>query len=150
MARYRLRLLLYGLLISAVSLPSVVARGQDAGPPLISQADEVRFAAKVHPEIVRRYGGEYRDSEIAEYVRQVGMRLVHAHGDQGYRFHFTVLDSPDVFAFAQGGGYIYISRAMLSLASKEDELAAVLAHEIAHVFARHGSHAQLLAVALQA
>lgn len=56
-------------------------------------------------------------------------------------YHFLILDTPEINAFAAPGGFIFISRGMINLCSNEDELAAVLAHEIAHVQLQHGLQA---------
>ncbi|MDH3515172.1 MAG: M48 family metalloprotease, partial [Gammaproteobacteria bacterium] len=61
----------------------------------------------------------------------------HSHRSQ-LKYHFTVLDGPEVNAFALPGGYIYITRGILAYINSEAELAAVLGHEIGHVTARHG------------
>lgn len=133
---------LFGALFVAALFAVGHAIAQDAERPLVSPAVEARIAAQQHPQILQRFGGEYQDRQLALYIEEVGRRLVRAHGAQGFRFQFWVVDSPDAFAFTQTGGYVYISRSMLALANSEDELAAVLAHEIAHVFARHGAERQ--------
>ena len=65
-------------------------------------------------------------------------------------YRFTVLDSSDINAFALPGGYIFINRGLMSYLSSEEELAAVLAHEIGHVTARHSvrqySQSQLMSI----
>ena len=100
---------------------------------------DIRAAQRLHPTILSRYGGLYPDRRLARYVDAVGQALVRTQPGVWCDFHFTVLDSPGTFAFAHAGCYIYISRGMVALANSEDELAAVLAHEIAHVLARHGA-----------
>lgn len=100
---------------------------------------DIRAAARLHPLILSRYGGAYSDRRLALYVDKVGQALVQTQPDVPYDFRFTVLDSPGTFAFTHAGGYVYISRGMVALANSEDELAAVLAHEIAHVLSRHGA-----------
>lgn len=79
----------------------------------------------------------YADTGLTDYVNAVGQKLV-AHSDSPKEnFTFTVLDSPDINAFATPGAYIYINRGLITYLSSEAQLAAVLAHEIAHVTARH-------------
>ena len=131
------RALLGALFLAAAFAPAGAAWAQVRLAP--SPVMEARIAAEQHAEILRRFGGEYRDPELTAYVRAVGQALIRAHGSGGYRFNFTVIDAADVFAFTQGGGYVYVSRGMLVLANSEDELAAVLAHELVHVFSRHGA-----------
>ncbi|GAB3274899.1 M48 family metalloprotease [Parahaliea aestuarii] len=82
-------------------------------------------------------GAAYDDPEIQAYVERIGQRLV-AHSDQpDDTFIFTVIDSPDINAFATPGGYIYVNRGLLAYLDNEAELAGVLSHEIAHVTANH-------------
>ncbi len=82
----------------------------------------------------------YRDPSANRYVTLVG-QTVAAHSDmpQTYGgYHFFILDSDEVNAFAAPGGIIFITRGMLRACENEDQLAAVLAHEVAHVQNRHG------------
>ena len=82
----------------------------------------------------------YRNSRLTEYVNLIGQTLV-LHTDKPATFggyHFALLDSPEINAFACPGGIILITRGMLSSVKSEDELAAVLAHEIAHIIHRDG------------
>ena len=65
----------------------------------------------------------------------------------GLPFTFTVLNSPEVNAFALPGGYVYVTRGLVALANSEAELAAVIGHEIGHVVARHTAQRYSQAVA---
>ena len=77
------------------------------------------------------------EGKLADYVDQVGQRIVR-HSDQaGDSFTFTVIDNPDINAFALPDGYIYIHRGLIGYLNSEAQLAAVLAHEIGHVTAGH-------------
>lgn len=89
--------------------------------------------------ILDKYG-LYEDPAANRYVTLLG-QTVAAHSDLpqtfgGYRF--LILDSDEVNALAAPGGIIFITRGMLRACENEDQLAAVLAHEVAHVQARHG------------
>ncbi len=77
------------------------------------------------------------DSELTEYVSSVGQRMAEVSHRPDLDYTFTVIDSPEINAFALPGGYIYINRGLLAYLDSEAELAAVLAHEIGHVTARH-------------
>ncbi|QFU75247.1 hypothetical protein EY643_06045 [Halioglobus maricola] len=81
--------------------------------------------------------GLYDDPELTAYVRSVGERLTAGLVDSPYKFQFAVVDQFEPNAFASPGGFIYISRGLLSQMNSEDELACVLAHEISHVTQRH-------------
>ncbi|HET8728602.1 MAG TPA: M48 family metalloprotease, partial [Alphaproteobacteria bacterium] len=104
---------------------------------LMSQAQEEEIGARQNPVILRSFGGVYDDPELLAYVERVGARLVAGSEQPDQPFTFTVLDSDIVNALALPGGYIYVTRGLLTLANSEAELASVLAHEIAHVTARH-------------
>ena len=77
--------------------------------------------------------------ETQAYLQQVGERLVAAAGDPRWKFTFQIVDQEEPNAFAIPGGGIYVSRGLLILPEREDELAGVLAHEIAHVTQRHSA-----------
>ncbi len=108
-------------------------------PDLISEVDEARIGAEQHDQILAEFGGAYDDPKIAAYVDSIGQFLALTSERPNVKFTFTVLNSPIVNAFALPGGYIYVSRGLLTLAGDEAELAGVIAHEIGHVAARHGA-----------
>ena len=83
--------------------------------------------------------GMFTDAELTAYVDRIGRKLAAVTETPGARFSFHVLDSPIVNAFALPGGYVYVSRGLVALASDEAELAGVIAHEIGHVTARHAA-----------
>jgi predicted Zn-dependent protease len=78
------------------------------------------------------------DPIIAEYVNRVGQNLVR-NSDAKVPFTIKVLDSEDVNAFALPGGFFFVNSGLMLKAESEAELAGVMAHEIAHVAARHGT-----------
>ena len=86
--------------------------------------------------------GVYDDPELDAYVRQVGDRLLREAGIARPTFTFTLLDSPDINAFAMPGGFIYVNRGLLAYLDTEAELAGVLAHEIGHITESHHSRRQ--------
>ena len=102
------------------------------------------LARAQHPRILATYGGEYSDPKLERMVAKVvgGLTTVSANPTQNYRI--TILDSPNVNAFALPGGYLYITRGLLALANDSAELAAVVAHEMGHVTANHGLQRQRL------
>jgi len=104
---------------------------------LMTEQDEIELGREAHDQIVKHFGGAYSDVALQDYVRRVGAHLA-AKGDRvNLVYRFTVLDSPEVNAFALPGGYIYITRGLLAYLNSEAEMAAVLGHEIGHVTARH-------------
>ena len=108
----------------------------------LSPEDEKRVGREQHSKIVEQFGGEYDDPKLARYVDSIGQFLAAASDAPRTGYAFTVLDSPVVNAFAVPGGYVYLTRGLLALADSEAEVAGVLAHEIAHITARHGSKRQ--------
>jgi predicted Zn-dependent protease len=77
------------------------------------------------------------DPSITEYVNRIGQNVV-LRSDAKIPFTIKVIDSPDINAFALPGGFLYINSGLIMAADNEAELAGVMAHEIAHVTARHG------------
>lgn len=116
-----------------------------------SWEEEVQIGGEVDQEIVAQYG-LYEDEEIESYVTYLGEKvLAESHmrredTDQKFReteFYFKVLNSPVVNAFALPGGYVYVTRGLMSHLNNEAQLAVVLGHEIGHVAARHASQRAL-------
>ena len=124
------------LVLASTALVQVVLPGC-AGSPSVGK--------DMHQEILEK-GTSYDNPQLQTYVNRVGQRLV-AHSDEPETsFTFTVIDSPDINAFALPGGYIYINRGLLAYLENEAELAGVLAHEIGHVTASHHTRQQTAAV----
>lgn len=100
-------------------------------------AESVALGARDHPKVLQRFGGEVQNPALSAYVARIGVQVVAVSDRAGESWHFTVLDSPEVNAFALPGGYVYVTRGLLALANNESELAAVLAHEVSHVIEAH-------------
>jgi beta-barrel assembly-enhancing protease len=77
------------------------------------------------------------DPAITEYVNRIGQNIV-LRSDAKIPFTIKIIDSPDVNAFALPGGHLYVNSGLILAADNEAEVAGVMAHEIAHVTARHG------------
>lgn len=77
-----------------------------------------------------------KDPIVNEYVNRIGQNIVR-NSDAKVPFTIKVIDSPEVNAFALPGGFFYVNTGLLLVASEEAELAGVMAHEVAHVAARH-------------
>lgn len=115
----------------------------------VSQEDERRLGEEAHPEVLEEFGGEYQNPEIQAYVNSIGQLLARSSEMPDLDWHFTVIDSDIINAFALPGGYIYISRGLMALADDEAQLASVLGHEIGHVTARHYATRQTQAIGAQ-
>ncbi|GGX58019.1 M48 family metalloprotease [Saccharospirillum salsuginis] len=97
---------------------------------------EVDFGRHVAASILGRMDGLDNDA-VQRYVNLVGQTVARASRRPELDFYFYVLESDQVNAYAAPGGYVFITRPALALMRDESELAAVLAHEIAHVDQRH-------------
>ncbi len=113
------------------------ATGQQSYTAFMSPEEEKRVGAEQHQVILKDYGGSFDHNGLAAYVTGIGNRLVANSEFAGQPFTFTVLNSDIVNAFALPGGYVYVTRGLLALASTEAELASVIGHEIGHVTGRH-------------
>lgn len=113
------------------------ATGEQSFTAFMSPEREKEVGKEEHPKILKAFGGVYDDFEIGAYVANVGGRLSQHSEMPGLVWTFSVLNDPKINAFALPGGYVYITRGLLALASNEAEIAGVLSHEIGHVTARH-------------
>ena len=109
---------------------------------LMSEAEEIDLGAQEHPKIVAAFGGDYVNPVLQPGLEKIVNRLSRASDRPDLTYQVTVLNSPSVNAFALPGGYLYVTRGLLALANDADELAAVLAHEMSHVSARHAAKRQ--------
>ncbi len=111
----------------------------DMGSPadaMLSNSEESRLGSLIMRDI-RRSGAVVEDPLITEYVNEIGSRIVAQSNDGDYRFTFFVVDDPRINAFALPGGYIGVHTGLIEATRNEDELAGVVAHEVAHVTQRH-------------
>jgi predicted Zn-dependent protease len=90
-----------------------------------------------HPLVLAKYGGEYSNPAAEEALALIVGKLVSVSDDPSRVYKVTILDTPKVNAFALPGGYLYITRGLLALANDSSEIAAVIAHEMAHVSSNH-------------
>ncbi|CBI76924.1 conserved protein of unknown function [Bartonella clarridgeiae 73] len=96
------------------------------------------LGAAQHPRILQTYGNEYNNPKLERMLAKIVGKLIAVSHNPNQTYHVTILNSAHVNAFALPGGYIYVTRGMLALANDSSEVAAVLAHEIAHITANHG------------
>ena len=121
--KYQLLLLIFLIASSSISLGQSIEVDKELGAE--------------NAILVEIQMGLYPDKDMTEYVRSIGNRLVAALDDNPFDFQFHIADDPIPNAFALPGGYVYVTRGILSLMTTEDELACVLGHEIIHVVERH-------------
>lgn len=104
----------------------------------IGLEEERALGGSVAAEIVGAHGGLLRDEGITRRVNVLGKALAHYSSRPALDWRFGVLESESVNAFSAPGGYVFITRGLYELTEgNEDALAAVLAHEIAHITERH-------------
>ncbi len=115
------------------------------------------FAPEQDVEIGRQSAAEAErqlpiisDRDVQAYVDRIGRRLAQNAGGPNFPYTFRVVNQSDINAFALPGGPIYVNRGVIDNARNEGEVAGVMAHEIAHVALRHGTHQASKAYAAQA
>jgi predicted Zn-dependent protease len=105
---------------------------------VMSEEAEIAEGRKAHQQVLQEYG-VYDDARVQAYVDGLGQRLARQSHRAHLKWTFTVLDSPEINAFALPGGYVYVTRGIMAYMESEADLAGVIGHEIGHVTARHGA-----------
>ena len=103
---------------------------------------EVQLGLQCAPQLASEYGGLFQDRGMQNKVKKIGNKLLKAtEADvSGYQFDFHVLaDSLTLNAFALPGGQVFVTAGFIQKLKTEDEIAAVLSHEIGHVLGRHAA-----------
>ncbi|MFN5514260.1 MAG: M48 family metallopeptidase [Cyanobacteriota bacterium] len=104
----------------------------------LSDQQEVNLGQQVHQQFLQQR--QFRPlgrKDIQNYLNDMGQRLAATSSRPEIPYHFLVVEDKAVNAFATMGGYVYINTGLMKLAENEAELAGVVAHEIAHIAARH-------------
>lgn len=122
------------LLLQACSTNPVSGKRELA----MSEGWEINAGKQYHQQILKQYS-VYDDPELQKYVDDIGQRLAKKSHRPDLPFTFTLLDSPQVNAFALPGGFVYVTRGIMAYMNKESHLAGVIGHEIGHVTGRHGA-----------
>src|SRR5438034_130671 len=137
------------VLMAAVSWLTVVTV---ASTPLLAQPTQVKpgfnlFSEQQDVEIGRQSAAEaerqlplLNDRRVEGYATEIIRRLAAAAPGAKYPYQIRVVNASDINAFSLPGGYMYVNRGLIEAARTEPELAAVLAHVMAHVALRHGTH----------
>jgi predicted Zn-dependent protease len=118
---------------------------------LFTEGQEIQMGREADQDIASSLG-EYDDPELTAWIDEMGQRMAAASERPHLPWTFRVLDDPTINAFALPGGYIYVTRGILTHLNSDAELAGILGHEIGHVTARHGitrvSRAQIAQIGL--
>lgn len=131
--------IIYCLLISKLSICWGYALPEMSGSSNLAYlppAEEMRLAKKYLHNLVLS-GQLYHDPIARDYVQGIGNRLVASMESSGHHFQFLLANNPQVNAFAGPGGIVVVNTGLILGCSNEDELAAVLAHELGHVTQGH-------------
>lgn len=111
---------------------------------LMTEKRELEIGKEEHEKIMKSVP-VYRDAELQAYVDRIGQKMA-AIGDRpDLTYTFTIIDSPDINAFALPGGYVYVNRGLITFLTSEAQLAAVIGHEIGHITGRHAVRQQTAA-----
>ena len=105
---------------------------------LAQSSFEDKLGGKTH-EIIMTTQGFYKNDQLLEFVKKVGKKLEAQMPENDYEFKYYLVDTQEPNAFATMGGYVYVTRGLLSILDTEDELACVLGHEFTHVLEKHST-----------
>ncbi|MBN1958276.1 MAG: M48 family metalloprotease [Desulfuromonadales bacterium] len=128
--------ILVGVLISGCAVNPVTGKNELALMN-VSVEQEIQLGGQAYTQALQKMGGEYPDPVLGNYVERVGQRVARVSHRPELKYQFKVVNDSSPNAFALPGGYIAITRGLLITMENEAQLAAVLAHEVGHVTARH-------------
>lgn len=118
--------------LNAYELPDIGSQTQH----VLSYKDEKLIGESIYQDIQKQLPVN-NNPYIDNYIQKLGTKLLNSSTNHFKHFDFFVINSPEINAFALPGGYIGVNRGLITTAENEDEIAAVLAHEISHVNQRH-------------
>lgn len=133
------RLLAAFLALAASGCICLTSTNPATGAPqldLVGESNEIRYGNKADADLVASVG-VIDDDTFAPWVRAAGKALAQSSERPSLPWTFRILDDPVVNAFAVPGGHVYVTRGLLAHLQNREQLSAVLAHEVAHVTARH-------------
>ena len=131
-------LMLSAAMLSGCGSTSINPVTGQAERSVMSEAAEIAEGKKSHEQVLQEYG-VLKNPRVQAYVNGIGQQLAKQSQRANLQWTFTVLDSPEINAFALPGGYVYITRGIMVYLDSEADLAGVIGHEIGHVTARHGA-----------
>jgi predicted Zn-dependent protease len=126
------------LIATLLLIPSCAVNPVTGGRQLMlfSEAQEIKMGKEYDPQVIATFG-LYDDPDLMAFIEEKGAEMGKISHRPNLEYHFRILDSPVVNAFAVPGGYLYFTRGILAQFNNEAELIGVLGHEMAHVTARH-------------
>lgn len=108
---------------------------------LMSEEQEIKRGSEYDPQVIANFG-EYINDPLFSLIEEKGNEIGLISHRPNLKYHFRILDSPVINAFAVPGGYIYLTRGILAQFNNEAEMLGVLGHEIGHITARHSASRQ--------
>ncbi|MEP7324800.1 MAG: M48 family metallopeptidase, partial [Gemmatimonadota bacterium] len=127
----------------AAALAAVLVLGCATNPvtgkselALVSESQEIQMGQQAAQDVANTIG-LYQDQQVQNYVSAIGKKLAAGSERPSLPWEFHVVDDPAVNAFALPGGFIYVTRGLMTHIDSEAELVSVMGHEIGHVTARH-------------
>jgi predicted Zn-dependent protease len=108
---------------------------------LVSEKQEIEMGRQYDPQVLATFG-EYQNANLLAFVQEKGAEMGKISHRSKLEYHFKILDSPVINAFAVPGGYIYLTRGILVQLNNEAELTGILGHEMGHITARHTASQQ--------
>jgi len=103
---------------------------------LADEQQDIEIGRKYAPEMEKQMGGKIENPVLQNYINSIGLKVSRVSQRPDFEYSFTALNDTMTNAFALPGGYIFITKGMLQKLKTESQLAAILAHETAHVVAR--------------
>lgn len=135
----RKRFLALFLVCAVLALAASQKKLPKPGWNMFSKQQDVELG-KEYAQQVEKQMKVVPDKDLTDYVNRVGMRLVRQGQLDDYPYSFKVVQEDSINAFALPGGPMFIHTGLIKAAENEAQLAGVLAHELAHVVLRHGTH----------
>lgn len=130
---------LAAFLLLTVFLAGCATTGINKGQfNLITSDEEVQMGQEFSIEVEKEFP-VWKNAEVTAYVQSVGDRITRVCDRRDIAYHFAVIEKDELNAFALPGGYIYVYTGLMKTLDDEAQLAAVLAHEVGHVTARHST-----------
>lgn len=133
------RIIVICCLISSYFLVESCARNPVTGKSqvvLMSESQEIAMGQQADPQIIAQFG-LYGDSSLQRFINEKGRQMAAISHRPNLEYHFRIVDSEVLNAFAVPGGYVYFTRGIMAHFNNEAEFAGVLGHEIGHITARH-------------
>lgn len=115
---------------------AAVLPGIAAGACAVSQVKEVEMGNNYSAQIAQQMP-LIKDAEVLRYINVLGDSLAKVTDQRDLQWHFNIVDSKEVNAFAVPGGYVYVNRGLIERAQSMSQVAGVIGHEIGHVTRRH-------------